>query len=53
MKTLMQLRHKAKELWPTSSYMRRQWMIQTAELYAKGRHALQTGGYSINQGGKS
>lgn len=44
---LKKISRRGRELWPTNTYCRRQWTRQTKELIDSGRHALLTGGYSI------
>lgn len=44
--TLKQLLKRAIELYPTSRSMQRQWVRHTFNLYASGKHALLTGGWS-------
>ena len=44
MKTHRDLVIRAKELYPTSRYMRKQWVRWTFILYASGKHRLSTAG---------
>ena len=39
------LRTKAKELYPQSIHMQRQWLLSSVYLYTSDKHALQTGGW--------
>ena len=41
--TILDLRHRAKELFPSSKKMQRQWVRHTFTLNARGVHLLQTG----------
>jgi hypothetical protein len=40
---ILPLARRAKQLWPTSRHNRRQWLMQTVELYRSGRHVLANG----------
>lgn len=40
------LAQRAKQLYPNSKSMRKQWILWTQHLYRTGRHALLTGGFN-------
>lgn len=44
-KNILALMRRAKQHYPQSRKMRRQWVRQTFDLYHRGKHALQTGGF--------
>lgn len=45
MPTIRQLVKRGLQLYPASRAMRKQWVRHTLELEARGRHALDTGGW--------
>jgi hypothetical protein len=42
---LWELKRKAKAYYPQAVSMQRQWLRQSVNLYATGRHAFLTGGW--------
>lgn len=49
MKQLLRLRKKAKQFYPQSAAMRRQWLEKTAYLLLTGKHVAITGKYPTRQ----
>lgn len=44
---MCELSERAKRLYPSSEHLQTQWVNKTKELMLTGKHALQTGGWSV------